>query len=375
MKVLRYILTLSLLLILHGTLSAQNEQKIAAQRKAIASLEKQIAAEEAEIKKLKKSRTVTEERARKLARQIEKRNQLLAETEREADLVRGEIAHTDSIAGSLNSSLERNRALYAELTRIGYRNYRENGYMSYIFSSSSFTEAVRRITALREMAALRERTMQAIGEQQEAVKATRQKLDRQRNSLDSVKRSATKQRQRLERDASSAKSEIKRMSRREREALKRKTAQEQQLSVAISELRKLTKGNKTGASFSAKTAGLNLPVAGGKVKRYKGNMAEIAGTKGASVRSIYEGKVVEVKRNRITAKYEVFVAHGEYITSYANLGSALVEKNQTVTKNQTIGTVGAAVNPATMETEYKLVFGIFSPNPSEVMSAANCFKK
>lgn len=375
MKALRYILTFSLLLILHGTLSAQNEQKIAAQRKAIASLEKQIAAEEAEIKKLKKSRTVTEERARKLARQIEKRNQLLAETEREADLVRGEIAHTDSIAGSLNSSLERNRALYAELTRIGYRNYRENGYMSYIFSSSSFTEAVRRITALREMAALRERTMQAIGEQQEAVKATRQKLDRQRNSLDSVKRSATKQRQRLERDASSAKSEIKRMSRREREALKRKTAQEQQLSVAISELRKLTKGNKKGASFSAKTAGLNLPVAGGKVKRYKGNMAEIAGTKGASVRSIYEGKVVEVKRNRITAKYEVFVAHGEYITSYANLGSALVEKNQTVTKNQTIGTVGAAVNPATMETEYKLVFGIFSPNPSEVMSAANCFKK
>lgn len=375
MKALRYILTFSLLLILHGTLSAQNEQKIAAQRKAIASLEKQIAAEEAEIKKLKKSRTVTEERARKLARQIEKRNQLLAETEREADLVRGEIAHTDSIAGSLNSSLERNRALYAELTRIGYRNYRENGYMSYIFSSSSFTEAVRRITALREMAALRERTMQTIGEQQEAVKATRQKLDRQRNSLDSVKRSATKQRQRLEHDASSAKSEIKQMSRREREALKRKTAQEQQLSVAISELRKLTKGNKTGASFSATTADLNLPVAGGKVKRYKGNMAEIAGTKGASVRSIYEGKVVEVKRNRITAKYEVFVAHGEYITSYANLGSALVEKNQTVTKNQTIGTVGAAVNPATMETEYKLVFGIFSPNPSEVMSAANCFKK
>lgn len=375
MKALRYILTFSILLILHGTLSAQNEQKIAAQRKAIASLEKQIAAEEAEIKKLKKSRTVTEERARKLARQIEKRNQLLAETEREADLVRGEIAHTDSIAGSLNSSLERNRALYAELTRIGYRNYRENGYMSYIFSSSSFTEAVRRITALREMAALRERTMQAIGEQQEAVKATRQKLDRQRNSLDSVKRSATKQRQRLEHDASSAKSEIKQMSRREREALKRKTAQEQQLSVAISELRKLTKGNKTGASFSATTADLNLPVAGGKVKRYKGNMAEIAGTKGASVRSIYEGKVVEVKRNRITAKYEVFVAHGEYITSYANLGSALVEKNQTVTKNQTIGTVGAAVNPATMETEYKLVFGIFSPNPSEMMSAANCFKK
>lgn len=375
MRWLRYILVFSLLLILHSTVLAQNEKKIAEQRKAIAALEKQIAAEEAAITKLKKSRTVTEERARRLARQIEKRNQLLAETEREADLVRDEIATTDSIAGGLTLSLTRNRALYAELVRVSYRNYRQNDYLHYIFSASNFTEAVRRLTALREMASLRERTMQRIVEQQEAVKQTRAKLDRQRSSLDSVKRSATKQRQRLERDASSAKSEIKRMSRREREALKRKSQQEQQLSVAINELRKLTKGNKTGSSFSSKTGGLHLPVVGGKVKRYKGNMAEIAGTKGATVRSIYEGKVVEVKRNRITSKYEVFVAHGEYITSYANLGTALVEKNQTVKRDQSIGTVGAAVNPSTMETEYKLVFGIFSPNPSETMSAANCFKK
>ncbi len=375
MAALRYILPLTLFLLLHGTLSAQNEQKIAEQRKTIAALEKQIAAEEAQISKLKKSRTVTEERARKLARQIETRNQLLAETEREADLVRGEITHTDSVAEQLTTSLARNRALYGELTRISYRHYRQNTYLSYLFSSSSFTEALRRLTALREMAALRERTMQAIATQQEAVRQTRNKLDRQKQTLDSVKQSTTRQRQRLERDVSSAKSELKKMSRREREALQRKTQQEQQLSVAISELRKLTKGNKTGASFSSKTAGLNLPVAGGRVKRYKGNMAEITGTKGASVRSIYEGKVVEVKRNRITAKYEVFIAHGEYITSYANLGTTTIEKNQTVSKNQAIGTVGAAVNPATMETEYKLVFGIFSPNPNEVMSAANCFKK
>lgn len=375
MGTIRTISTLILLLFIPLSLVAQNEQKIAEQRKAIAALEKQIAAEEAQISKLKKSRSATEERAQRLARQIEARNQLLAETEREADLVRDEMVRTDSVAGNLSNSLARNRALYAELTRAGYRNYRQNNYISYLFSSADFSEALRRLSALREMAVLRERTMQAITTQQAAVAQERAKLDRQRSTLDSVKRSATQQRQRLQRDVSSAKSEIKKMSRREREALRRKSQQEQQLSVAISELRKLTKGNKTGASFTAKTVGLNLPVVNGKVKRYKGNMAEISGSQGASVRSIYEGKVVEVKRNRITAKYEVFVAHGEYITSYANLGSALVEKNQTVGKNQPIGTVGAAVNPATMETEYKLVFGIFSPNPNEVMSAANCFKK
>ena len=145
--------------------------------------------------------------------------------------------------------------------------------------------------------------------------------------------------------------------------------------AAIDALRKLTKGNSVGASFSRTTSNLNLPVVGGRVREYKGNMAEIVGEKGAAVRSIYEGKVVEVRRNRITGKYDVFVAHGEYITSYANLDNVVVRKEQKIAKNGTLGEVGASVNLTTMKTEYKMVFGIYSPNPKEVMRAANCFKK
>ncbi len=151
-------------------------------------------------------------------------------------------------------------------------------------------------------------------------------------------------------------------------------AQERQLSVAIGQLRKLTKGNTAGASFSSKTSGLRLPVAGGRVKRYRENMAEITGPKGAAVVSIYEGKVVEIKRNRITDKFDVFIAHGEYITSYANMGTVSVEKGQKVAKNQHIGTVGASVDVMTMSTEYKLVFGIYPPEPSQKLLAENCFK-
>ena len=114
---------------------------------------------------------------------------------------------------------------------------------------------------------------------------------------------------------------------------------------------------------------------GGRVKRYKGNMAEITGAKGARVISIYEGKVMEVKRNRITDKYDVFVAHGEYITSYANLGTICVEKGQKVGRDETLGTIGASVNIENMQTEYRLVFGIYPPDPKQKMSAANCFKR
>ena len=370
----RVVCTLIVLLAV-GELCAQNEERIAEQRKAIAALEQKIAAEEANIKQLKKGRSDTEERAKRLARQIESRNQLITETEQEAKLIRKQIVHTDSATNRLSRSLARNRAIYTSLVREAYRNYRHNNYLSYIFSARDFAEVGRRLTALREFASLRERTMRAIEKEQTSLNNERKRLDSQRKSLDSVTRRATNQRERLKRDAATAKGEIRKLSQKERAALQRKVEQEQQLSVAISELRKLTRGNKEGASFSGNTTALQLPVAQGKVKRYKGNMAEIIGKKGAAVCSIYEGKVVEIKRNRITAKYDVFVAHGEYISSYANMGTVAVEKGQKVAKNQAIGTVGASVNASTMETEYKLVFGIYSPNPKEEMSAAQCFKK
>lgn len=375
MKQLLILLTSLLLLVATLPVTAQEDRRVEEQKKAIAALEKKIAAEEAAIGKLQKSRKTTEERAQRLARQIEQRNQLLTATEREASRVEKEVARSSHMADSLAQALENNRQQYNELAREAYRNYRQQNYISYILSSRDFADVARRLTMMREMASLRERKLRDIQTLQQAVTEQKQQLETRQRELDSVSQKVAGQKKRLQRDATAAKQEIRSMNTKEKQALARKMEQEEQLSVAISELRKLTKGNKEGASFSARTSNLNLPVVGGRVKRYKGNMAEITGSKGASVRSIYEGKVVDVKRNRITAKYEVFVAHGEYITSYTNLGSISVEKGQKVAKNQPLGSVGAAVNVTTMETEYKIVFGIYSPNPKETMSAANCFKK
>ena len=375
MKQLLILLTSLLLFVATLPVTAQEDRRVEEQKKAIAALEKKIAAEEAAIGKLQKSRKTTEERARRLARQIEQRNQLLNATEREATRVEKEVARSSHMADSLAQALENNRQQYNELAREAYRNYRQQNYISYILSSRDFADVARRLTMMREMASLRERKLRDIQTLQQAVTEQKQQLETRQRELDSVSQKVAGQKKRLQRDATAAKQEIRSMNTKEKQALARKMEQEEQLSVAISELRKLTKGNKEGASFSARTSNLNLPVVGGRVKRYKGNMAEITGSKGASVRSIYEGKVVDVKRNRITAKYEVFVAHGEYITSYTNLGSISVEKGQKVAKNQPLGSVGAAVNVTTMETEYKIVFGIYSPNPKETMSAANCFKK
>ena len=56
------------------------------------------------------------------------------------------------------------------------------------------------------------------------------------------------------------------------------------------------------------------------------------------------------------------------------MGTICVEKGQKVARNAQIGTIGSAVNVMTMETEYKLVFGIYPPNPGQKMRAEDCFK-
>ncbi|HIY47198.1 MAG TPA: peptidoglycan DD-metalloendopeptidase family protein [Candidatus Alistipes faecigallinarum] len=375
MRRLAGILATLLLLLGAPRAAAQNTAQVNEQKRVIAELEKKIAAQEQEISKLRKSRSNSEQRVRQLARQINSRTQLLDATEREASQLRREIARKDSVAGDLAARLERDRAQYAEMVREAYRNYRHNNYLTYIFSARDFADVARRLAMLRTVASLREQTLREIRTMSEQVRTEQEELARRKESLDSVTQRITAQRAKLERDTRNARASISSLSKREKAALQRKEAQEQELDAAIAALRKLTKGNREGASFTASTSGLHLPVVGGRVKRYKGNMAEITGAKGARVISIYEGKVMEVKRNRITDKYDVFVAHGEYITSYANLGTICVEKGQKVGRDETLGTIGASVNIENMQTEYRLVFGIYPPDPKQKMSAANCFKR
>lgn len=354
--------------------AAQSTSAIDAQKRVIADLEKRIERDEKELSRLKQGRTQTEERVKRLARQIDARNQLLEAQEKQAALLSAELSKTDLTADSLSTALSRNKALYAEMVREAYRNYKHENYLTYLFSARDFADIARKIANLRAVSQMRVSKLREIDLLKGEVATQKELLDRRKRALDSVTQQLRGQRTKLERDARSARAEVRRLSKQEQQRLQKKMAQEQQLDIAVEELRKLTKGNREGNSFSAKTGGLRLPVAAGKVRRYKGNMAEITGPRGAYVSSIYDGKVVEIKRNRITNKYDVYIAHGEYLTSYANLGSVCVEKGQKVAKNQQVGTIGSSVNISTMETEYKLVFGIYSPSPSEKMLAEKCFR-
>ena len=355
--------------------TAQEKQRIEAQRRKIAELEEQIAQDEKRLSGIKRDKSTAQQRVRSITRQIDARNQILTRTENEMGLITRNIARNDSIITATRVELATERERFGEMVREAYRNYRQNNYITYLLASRDFTDAARRISNIRAVAALRAERMRRIDSLATTLEQQQGELQTRRDALDSIRSRAETQRQKLNSDVSAAQKTMNQLSAREKAALREKMQREEQLDAAIDQLRKLTKGNKEGASFSRSTSNLNLPVDGGRVREYKKNMAEIVASRGATVRSIYEGKVVEVRRNRISGKFDVFVAHGEYITSYANLESTSVEKGQKVARNAALGTVGSSVNLTTMEPEYKLVFGIYSPSPKEVLNAADCFKK
>ena len=369
-----YILTLTMLLAFAQPAVAQTS-KIEQQKRVIADLERSIAREEKQLAQLKKNKASVEKQVASLTKQIEKRSELIRETTRQIKQLTAEVNASEQRLRSLGGQLTQLEENVREIVRSAYRNYRYQNHLTYLFSAKSFTDMARRVVMLRVATEYRIAQIKQISAVRSDVQAERNTLAKRREELSATKRRLDNQRTKLRSDMAAAKKTISQMSSKQQSVLRTKMEHEEKLNSAIKELRKLIKGNKAGASFSAKTTALNLPVVGGKVKRYKGNMAEIVGKEGSAVTSIYEGKVVDIKRNKVNNKYDIYIAHGEYITSYANLSEASVAKGAIVQKGQRIGTIGSAVNISTMEMEYKIVFGIYAPSPDVTMSAANCFKK
>lgn len=356
---------------------SDNDRKIAEQRRIIAELERGIADGERELNGLQKGRKTAQARADKLTRQIVAREQKLQATERQALLLQDEIARTDSTARALSAELDRNRRSYAEMTRAAYRNYRHNNFLTYIFASKNFSDVARRISLLRSVADLRRNKLAEIERLEQQTAEKRAELERRNSQLDSVKQDLTSQRKRLEDDRTSARKTVNQLSAKEKTALKNIRQKEARLDNAMSELRRLTKGNKVGDSFSAKATNLHLPVEGGRILNKRGldtNMAEITGPKGARVISIYDGKVIKIVRNRIDGLYTVILAHGEYISTYTNLSSVTVKQEQSVKRNQQLGVIGMSVDE-NLKSYPSLIFGIYAPSPNVKLRATDFFKK
>ena len=364
---------LTLVLLTPANLSAQDDKaKIDAQKRTIAELEKKIKAEEQNIARLKNDAKAKQERIRSLSRQIASRKELLDANEQRQQQLQGELSRADSTVTAVSSRLETARTRYAEMVRESYRNYRNDNYLSYLLSASGLPDLARRIALLREVAAARAGSIAEIRTLEQSLVEQRDILARRSAALDSVRMSIRAESTKLQRDIDSAQSEVRKLNAREKQALRNKSDQEQKLSLARKELQRLTKGNKVGGSFT-RNSKIDIPVAGGRIGRIIGDVCEIFGSRNAAVNSVYDGKVIAIRTSN--GHKEVYIAHGERVTSYSNLADVSVSEGQTVKRNQRIGTIGSWVNPLKSEPEYKILFQIQSPSNNERYSLKSMFSK
>lgn len=352
--------------------SAQSKSAVEKQRAKVESYKRDLEQCKRRMREIIASKSSASRQIEQLRTQMNLRNNLIHETEEELRLLQQQIASSDSVATLLGAEIERNREIYAEMVREAWRNYRQNNYTTYLFAARGVSDAARRTANIKRVAEMRAQKAAEISAQEQALGEQRAELSRRKHELDSVNMSLASERNALRQDISDVRSRLGKLSANEKKTLAEQSNYQKRLDAAAEELRRLTKGNTEGASFSDKTSNLNLPVEGGSVMRYSNNVAYVKGRRGAKVVSIYDGKVVKIDRDN-TNRFSVFVAHGGYISTYVHLGSVCVAEGDKIKKNQQIGTVGIGIDDEGRESIY-MNFALYNPSGKK-LNAANCFKK
>jgi len=107
-----------------------------------------------------------------------------------------------------------------------------------------------------------------------------------------------------------------------------------------------------------------------KYVKVKNNGIDITTEEGASVRSVFAGKVSRVMSFPNMNKV-VIVRHGEYLTVYSNLDEVSVEDGQEISTMQTIGKVHTSPDDSKTEFHFEIWLGKTIQNPQEWLSGSN----
>lgn len=338
--------------------SAQTRSQI---EKNIATLNEQIAQYEKQINSIRSDKKSAQMQVNKLSNLISKRRKLLSEVNSQMAMINTNIGALTLQVETLEKQKERLRGEYAEMVRVAYRNYRQYNFLTYLFSAADFNSATRRIAALRLVNKARERKVVELDSLQRTLDESITVLDAEKADLASTRSKYNSELNKLSADERSYKKQVSQLSAREKKVLKAQQEQQRELERLVNATRQSKGGSTIGGNIKDNRGRLPIPVSGGRLKRNGNDIAEITGSKGAAVTAAFNGEVMQVTYNRNLKSYIVLIGHGNYFTTYSNMATATVREGQKVSVGQTIGTVGRSVDSAG-KTEYKLVFGIFSPN-------------
>jgi septal ring factor EnvC (AmiA/AmiB activator) len=319
----------------------------------------------------------------------------------------------------LQVQLDTLKVQYARSVVYAYKNNTSYDFLNFIFSASSFNDALKRVSYLKSYRAYREEQVTAIKDRQKLIADKKQQLLAKQSQKKSVLQDQQVQlteleSQKKEKDAvvSKLKSQEKELSKEIASKKKRDKQLQGQIAAIIRRIidednkRRIaeTKNNTTTAStnpnvsnkttttkttkeyfnlnegekklaanFEANKAKLPWPVDNGVVSIPFGTstVAKIqvdnpgitisTPSAGGSVKAVFNGEVSAV--SNLGDGMMVMIRHGKYFTIYSNLSSANVSKGSTVTTGQVIGKTGEADDGSGGQLDFMLMIENRNVNP------------
>jgi septal ring factor EnvC (AmiA/AmiB activator) len=327
-------------------------------------------------------------------RKLRLREKAIGNINKQINIIEGNITKSKNEVGRLQHELDTLKIQYAKSVVYAYKNRNTYDFLNFIFSAPSFNDALRRVEYLRAYRQYRESQAAAITNTRKLLAQKIGGLETTRKEKDEVLQKQQKQRGELEDEKKEKKDIVKDLKSHEKEITKELTDKQkadQKLRLAInaaiqrqiniaqkdvtfvprtgtvnsnitspsgrreankSVLDATPEGIRISGSFEANKGRLPWPIDNGMIKIHFGpykieGIEGIRGnnpgltletTPGAAVKAVFEGEVSSVFS--VEGKWTVLVRHGKYFTTYCDLSSVSVSRNDKVTAGQVLGKAG-----------------------------------
>jgi murein hydrolase activator len=301
------------------------------------------------------------------------REKAIKNINRQVKLLEGNIGKSKNEIDSLKDRLDTMKVQYARNIVYAYKLRNNYGYLSFIFSATSFTDAFRRAQYFRAYHQYCEEQVVAIKNTQKLLSGKITGLEMARREKDAVIEKQEKQKEELEEEKKEKNAIVKTLKSREKELSKelnaKKTAYKRVMSAvtnaigdvyvketksgesatAKKEVKKLEltpEGKRISGSFEDNKGHLPWPVEKASIKMHFGRNTQgpvVTNNPGLTletepatkVKAIFEGEVVRIFD--IEGAWTVILRHGKYFSVYSNLQSVTVSRNQKVDADQSVG--------------------------------------
>ena len=347
------------------------------------------------FKNTKKKKDVLSE-VEDLNLKIAVRSQLVNVNNQQANLLTRQISVNERDIGNLRKELTALKKDYAEMIRKSYKSKSSQNRLMFLFSSESFLQAYKRIQYMKQYASFRKKQGDEIAAKTTTLQTLNTTLINQKRKKEALVSENRKVQQTLEGERKSQEVLIRSLKKRA-SSLASSIKQKQKKAAAIDrEIERLIReaiaasnkaaGKKSSKAFAltpearllaknftANKGRLPWPVEEGVVTQrfgtqphpvvrttmIKSNGVTIATSPNAIARAVFEGEVMTILSFK-GSNPTVLIKHGNYITTYKNIGKLYVKKGDKVKAKQAIGEI--FTHPQTGKTILQFsVFNEFTP--------------